>query len=149
MNIPEICITFIAGILGVAYPILLEVVSRLDEKYSSLVVVDLFKKEKEYTTFRIFLTSSLILVLLYIIFNLPFIPVWTTFGVIAPILVVLMVISTTTLIIIFLLFVKKVLIYYSTYQVLQYLNQKKETEDHSYFQATFDILHLSIKSKIL
>ncbi len=47
MNIPEICITFIAALLGVAYPILLEVVSRLDEKYSSLVVVNLFKKEME------------------------------------------------------------------------------------------------------
>ncbi|MBB5623209.1 hypothetical protein HDE69_004292 [Pedobacter cryoconitis] len=146
MNIPEVCITFIAALLGVAYPILLEVASRLDDKYSSMVVVNLFKEENEWKLFRIFLGSSLIGVLIYIIINLPFlpfpIPQWLTYSFLS-----LFVISTVILIVNFLLFVKKIITYYSTHQVLQYFNRKKENEEHIYFQATSDILHLSIRKQ--
>ncbi len=146
MNIPEVCITFIAALLGVAYPILLEVVSRLDEKYSSLVVVNLFKKETEWNLFRIFLSSSLICVLIYIGLNLPFwsipIPKYFTY-----IFLSTFILSTLLLILTFLFFVKKVITYYSTNQVLQYFNRQKENDEHTFFQATSDILHLSIKKQ--
>lgn len=146
MNIPEICITFIAALLGVAYPILLQVVSRLDEKYSSLVVVNVFKKETEWTLFRIFLNSSLVCVLSYLVINLPFlsIPISQFFR---HIFLSVFILSTLLLILTFLFFVKKIITYYSTNQVLQYFNRQKENDEHTYFQATSDILHLSIKKQ--
>lgn len=146
MNIPEICITFIAALLGVAYPILLEVVSRLDEKYSSLVVVNLFKKEIEWTLFRVFLSSSLLCVLTYVLINLPFLSI-TNPRYFSHIFLSVFILSTLLLIITFLFFVKKVITYYSTNQILQYFNRQKENEEHTYFQATLDILHLSIKKQ--
>lgn len=45
MNIISICVTFISVILGIAYPILLQVISKLDEKYSSVIILKLFNKE--------------------------------------------------------------------------------------------------------
>lgn len=150
MNIPEICITFIAGILGVAYPILIEVVSRLDEKYSSLVVTDLFNREREYKLFRTFLKSSLVGVFLYMIINLPFMPFMPFFmggKYLALVLVSLLILSTGFLIISFLLFVNKVLLYYSTFRLLNYLNRKEENEEQKFFQATADILNRSIKKE--
>jgi hypothetical protein len=148
MNIPEICITFIAGILGVAYPILLEVVSRLDEKYSSLRVTDLFNQEREYKLFSFFLISSLAGVFMYMLINLPFMPLFIGGKYVALILVSLLILSTFFLIISFLLFVKKVLLYYSTYRLLNYLNRNEEdSEEHKFFQATVDILNLSIKKQ--
>ncbi|MEJ6981583.1 tripartite tricarboxylate transporter TctB family protein [Pedobacter sp. P351] len=146
MNIPEICITFIAALLGVAYPILLEVVSRLDEKYSSLIVIDLFKKESEWKYFRFFLATSLIGVVLYIALNLPFLP-FVVPSIAMYIFVSLLIISTILLVIYFLLFVKKIMTYYSTNQVVQYFNRQPEKEEHIYFQAISDILHLSIKKQ--
>jgi hypothetical protein len=67
MDNVSICVAFIAAILGIAYPILLEVVSRLDEKYSSLVVLDMFGKEKEKRFFSISLIASLGILLLYVL----------------------------------------------------------------------------------
>lgn len=60
----SICVSFIAAILGIAYPILLEVVSRLDEKYSSQAIIELFRREWEnrpfITTLKISLGSILV-----------------------------------------------------------------------------------------
>lgn len=44
-------IYIIIGLLGVAYTVLLQVVARLDEKYSSDKIVDLFDKEWENKVF--------------------------------------------------------------------------------------------------
>ena len=146
MEIPEICITFIAALVGVAYPILLEVVSRLDEKYGSLVIVNLFKTEIEWKLFRIMLFTSLFCVLVYVIINVPYIGIVPGLY-FANSFISVFIISTTVLIIVFLFFVKKVIIYYSTNQVLHYFSQKKDNEDHIYFQATSDILILSLKKQ--
>ena len=40
-------IYIIIGLLGVAYPILLQVIARLDDKYSSDIIVELFDQEWE------------------------------------------------------------------------------------------------------
>ncbi|RWU05057.1 hypothetical protein [Pedobacter chitinilyticus] len=146
MGIPEICITFIAALVGVAYPILLEVVSRLDEKYGSLVIVNLFKEEIEWKLFRLMLFTSLFCVLVYIVLNVPYLAITTNIC-FTNMFISAFIISTTVLIIVFLFFVKKIIIYYSTNQVLQYFNQQKDNEDHIYFQATSDILNLSIKKQ--
>jgi hypothetical protein len=62
----SICVSFIAALLGIAYPILFEVVSRLDEKYSSQAIIDLFKNERENKLFVLSLKVSLISLFLWI-----------------------------------------------------------------------------------
>jgi hypothetical protein len=52
MNSIEICVPFVVAILGVAYPILLQVISKLDEKYNSNLIVNFFKEEIEYKWFK-------------------------------------------------------------------------------------------------
>ncbi len=44
----EICAGIIAALLGIAYPILTEVIGNLNEKYSWNTIVDLFIEEKFY-----------------------------------------------------------------------------------------------------
>ena len=39
--------TVVITILGIAYPILFQVIAKLDENYSSDIVFDLFKKEPD------------------------------------------------------------------------------------------------------
>ena len=50
-------IYIVISLLGVAYPLLLQVISRLDEKYSSENIVELFDKELEGKTFKWLLYS--------------------------------------------------------------------------------------------
>jgi hypothetical protein len=53
------------AILGIAYPILLQVYARLDEKYSSDRVVELFEKEGERKWFKYSLIGSLLAIFIY------------------------------------------------------------------------------------
>lgn len=45
---PDLVVDIIAVILGIAYPIILETVSKLDEKYSTSDIVTYFKAELEF-----------------------------------------------------------------------------------------------------
>src|SRR5450432_390865 len=47
-------------ILGLAYPILLQVIARLDEKYASNLIVELFDNEFEKKAFRALLVIAII-----------------------------------------------------------------------------------------
>ena len=57
--------TVIITILGIAYPILFQVIAKLDENYSSDIVFDLFKKEPDSIWFLRLLRLSLIAVLIW------------------------------------------------------------------------------------
>lgn len=65
MNHIPLYIPFVASILGIAYPILLQVIARLEEKYGTMSVVELFNVELEKKSFVILLVSSLISILLW------------------------------------------------------------------------------------
>lgn len=81
MNIIEICVPFSVAILGLAYPIILQVIARLDEKYGSDFVA-LFKEENEYQWFVLLLKSNLITLLIYIGGIQIYIPLFNpTFGI--------------------------------------------------------------------
>lgn len=146
MIIPDICITFIAGILGIAYPILLGVISRLDEKYSSILVVSLFFMEREWKFFRASLISSLIGILLYILVNVRLL-VGDTPRYVIYVISALLVLSTILLIISFFRFANKIIIYYTPSKIVPYFTRKKETKDHIFFQALADILYVSVRKQ--
>ena len=66
MDVISICVLFIVAILGIAYPILFQVVAGLDEKYSSILILNLFNGEKVKKYFNIFLFTSLISIIIWI-----------------------------------------------------------------------------------
>lgn len=67
MNPISIFILFIVSIFGIAYSILFQVASRLDEKYTSILINELFNKEREQRLFKIALFLSIIFTGFYIL----------------------------------------------------------------------------------
>ncbi len=55
----EICIPILASILGIAFPIIIQTIGRIDEKYNSIRLVNRFQKETEYKLFVITLGISI------------------------------------------------------------------------------------------
>ena len=105
-------IKVVATLLGIAYPILFQVVARLDEKYSSQIIVDLFSKEKENKFFTLSLRGSLISLLVWVLKFPPLIKIDGLNYLIGKSSEYILIISTIVLIISFFYFVKKVLIYW-------------------------------------
>jgi hypothetical protein len=150
MSIVDMCISFVIGLLSVAYPILLQVIATLDEKYSSVVIVELFKKEREYRFFKILLVVTLVLIGCYGIANLS-----VTINILinslpglSLIIVCGLFLSTTLLITSFLLFISKILTYYTPSRIVNYFICKKEDRNYEYFNALGDILYFSIEKKL-
>ena len=147
----SICVSFIAAILGIAYPILLEVISRLDEKYSSQIIVDLFSKEKENKFFTLSLRVSLASLLLWVLKLPPLIKIDGLNYLIGKSSEYILILSTILLIISFFYFVKKVLIYYTPTKYLPFLisrhDKNSEKSDYEYFRAIADVLYFSIKNQ--
>lgn len=117
----SICVTFIASILGIAYPILLEVISRVDEKYSSITILELFRSERENFFFIRMLIISLVLILVWMLKLPPIIKLPGLDYFISHSAEYLLITSTILLIISFFLFVRKVLIYYTPTRFIPYL----------------------------
>jgi hypothetical protein len=115
-------IYIIISLLGVAYPILLQVVARLDEKYESEQIVKLFNEEWEGNAFQYSLYSSLVLV---VIWSLKIPPILQLNGLLGFLLKnladILIGLNTILLVIFFFLYVRKVLIYYTHTDLISYL----------------------------
>ncbi|MCK4407043.1 MAG: hypothetical protein KAV44_05160 [Bacteroidales bacterium] len=151
MDTVLICISFIVTILGIAYPILFQVVSRLDEKYSSILILELFNKEKARKLFLLFLITSLFSILIWAFKIPPLIKIKGLNYIIENSAFLLLSVSSIALIITFLLFVEKILIYYTPTRFLQYLikeHKKKKNKDKlTYFIAISDLLYYSIRQQ--
>ncbi len=118
-------IYIIISLLGIAYPILLQVVARLDEKYESEQIIILFHNEWEYNAFKYTLYSSL---LILVIWSLQIPPLFKLNGHLCFLIEnsgsILIGISTIILVIFFFLYVRKVLIYYDQTALISYLINK-------------------------
>lgn len=142
-------IYIIIGLLGVAYPILLQVIARLDEKYSSDNIVGLFDIELEGKVFRYSLYASLFFIFIW---SLQLEPLFVFDGFeyfINNSARFFIALSTTILVIAFFFYVRKILIYYTPIKFINYLKDKhkKKDNDFKYFLALSDLLLLSIKNK--
>jgi hypothetical protein len=142
-------ITVTIMLLGVAYPILLQVIARLDEKYSSENIVSLFHKEFEEKFFRWSLISSLIFILIWTLKLEPVVQIEGLNFLINNSANILLALSSIILVVSFFLFVRKILIYYTPTKFIQYLRSKhnEAKNDFRYFEALSDILLLSIKQQ--
>ncbi|APU10470.1 hypothetical protein A5M85_09300 [Cellulophaga lytica] len=142
-------INIIIALLGLAYPILLQVIARLNEKYESENIATLFKTEWEWKAFRYTLVASLLSVLIWTLKLKPLFKIGGLNLLIENSATLLIVLSSTLLVISFFFFVGKVLKYYTPYSIIPYLikghnNSKNEIK---YFPALADLLLLSIRKQ--
>lgn len=118
-NLLMICIPFIAAILGIALPIIVQSIARIDERYDSIRLVKRFKKEPIYWLFL----GSLILVIIITFYNsivcLPWKSDWGGFFnmIMRNSSDILLMLSTVILIVFLFLMVKLIIGYYD-YQEL-------------------------------
>lgn len=149
MNEIGIYITVTITLLGVAYPILLQVIARLDEKYSSEKIVSLFDQEIEGKLFRWLLISTLILIVIWTFKCKPLFQINGLNFFINNSADILLGVSTVLLVISFFFFTRRILIYYTPTKFIQYLGEKhnKKKNDFKFFEALSDILLLSIKKQ--
>lgn len=142
-------IYIIIGLLGVAYPVLLQVVARLDEKYSSDKIVELFDEEWENKAFRYSLISSLFFLILWSLKLPAIIQIDGLDFFIENSASSLLAINSILLVIFFFYFVNKILIYYTPTKFIPYLIERNEkTEnDFQFFVALSELLLLFIKQQ--
>ncbi|MGO1672067.1 MAG: hypothetical protein ACTHYC_14675 [Sphingobacterium sp.] len=141
-------ITATITILGIAYPVLLQVISRLDEKYSSDHIVSLFKLEWEWKYFKISLIFTLILIVIWSLKIPAFFQIEGLKFLIDNSASILVAIGSILLVFVFFKFVNKILIYYTPSEIIPYLikkHEKHQENDFRFFQGLTDILLLSIK----
>jgi hypothetical protein len=149
MAITQICISFVVALIGIAYPLMLQVISRLEDKYSSIQVLNLIRRETVWKLYRIIIISSLITVLIYIILNYPLIELNAKlFHICLHVIVIALIFVSVLLATSFILFSKKVFIYYSTTELTLYLIQKDRVlfqKGDGYLKAIADVLYKSIR----
>jgi hypothetical protein len=140
-------INIVISLMGVAYPLLLQVIARLDEKYSSENIVELFDKELEGKAFKYLLYSSLIFIVLWSLNIKPLVKIEGLNFLINNSSSILVSLNTVFLMIAFFFFVRKILIYYTPSRFIQYLKKKhlKSKDTFRFFEALSDLLLLSIK----
>ena len=119
-------IYIVIGLLGVAYPILLQVIARLDEKYSSEKIVELFDQEWESKAFPYSLYSSLAFIVIWSLKLPPLIKINSLNYFIENSASLLVGFNAILLVIFFFFFVRKILIYYTMTKFIPYLIQKHE-----------------------
>ena len=142
-------ITVTITLLGIAYPILLQVVARLDEKYLSENIVSLFNKEIEYKLFKYSLISSLIFILLWTLKLKPIFQIKGLNFIINNSANIFLAIASIALVVSFFFYVNKILIYYNPTKFIKYLKKRHSNSNNGfgYFEALSDILLLSIRKQ--
>ncbi len=149
MGIPEICISFIVALIGIAYPLMMQVIARLEDKYVSIHILNLIKAERQWRLYSRTIKFSLILVLLYVIINHPLVQIPEQyFHISLQIIVIGLIIGTTLSVFSFILFSKLVFDYYSTTKLLQYLikkDRKYNQKNDVYLKAIADLLYQNIR----
>lgn len=144
-------VKLIVSFLGMSYPILFQVITKLDDKYESEKIVTYFDSEKIKIVFVRLLQISLVLVLIETLNFQPFdwfaqLGNWTFYT--AKILVVC---SSIGLVIYFFLLVDKILIYYTPAKFIRYLIKKhdKATEEQALelFETLSDVFMHYIKKE--
>lgn len=140
--------TVVITILGIAYPILFQVIAKLDENYSSDIVFDLFKKEPDSIWFLRLLWLSLIAVLIWSLKLEPLFQIDKLNFIINNSASILIILSTTSLVVLFFFFVNKILTYYVLKDFAKYLIKKHNGEKDKliYFQALNDVFIISIRN---
>ena len=161
-NIAEICIAIDTAILGIAYPIIIDKISNIGDKYSSDYLSNVFNSEfpqneiklgsKKVSTFQ-FMLYFTILILLFLVIRLEPLFGWDNWIInnSADILVLL---STSCLTITFFIWLNKVLLFNGKATTIlkhiinKYSNTDKDSEENSYcLKAINDFTYYTIEKQ--
>jgi hypothetical protein len=155
MSIFDVCVTFTTSIFVIAYPILVEVISRLDEKYSSTVITDLFNSEWEK---RLFSRSFYITIVLFIssLVEQPPFPFLPQHNWILNHSAILLLSGWTIFVtVLFVRLVEKIFVYYRQLELVRFLIRRHNsiaiTDDNDFnnlfFSALSELLLYAIREK--
>jgi len=150
-------LAIISSLLGLAYPLLLQSIQRLDEKYQSDVVLKHFLKEDANWRFVISLKTCLIVALLSLLGKLNLSrPEYLNLGIPLNFLidnsnekiVFVFLFTTTVLVYFFFVLVKKILVYNQPLEFIQYIIRRDEPfkDDSLILRIIIDLHSYSIKS---
>lgn len=137
------------SILGFAYPIIFQIISKLDDKYASIQIVELFGKEKIKIWFERLLVISLVSIFIWSFKFEPLFQINRFNYLINHSADIFVLTSVTFLVFLFFLLVKKILIYYTPAKFINYLIHKhsKKIDDLKYFDALSDVFLNSIRKE--
>jgi hypothetical protein len=146
MPISDTSIYFIIAILGLAYPISLTVITRLDEKYKSGIIVQLFRQCWEFLAFQGLLIAAIIIVAVQVVWIVNWKPLppdkilfefhdWAE---------ILLSIVTGLLLIAFFLFTRRIFQFYVPASLFGLLRGKKDDEERLIFKALTVLLYFGI-----
>lgn len=151
MDTFSVCITIVSALLGIAYPIIIQITS--NDKYSSEAILNLFDNKLEKKVFL----PNLILVLIFIgiyLLKLPPIFKFKTNNInilLENSALIIIFILTVLLIINFIRLVLKVQTFYRTSALIKYLSKYKNKviEDNNFetFECLADLLYWSIQNQ--
>lgn len=118
-SIADLCIPIVASILGIALPIIIQTIGKIDERYNSIRLVKRFKKERLYLCFLWSLAFAILMLTYNNIVCMPWSRDW---GVMNEFMRnssnILTIISTSVLIVFLFLLILKSILYYYDYQKL-------------------------------
>lgn len=149
--VKTVCIPVIIAVFAIAFPLLLQTVSRIDEKYHSTRLMNIFYKEQISRLFITALIASLISIVIWYLkiprkFDigiLNFIIDHSAFLIIS--------ITSFSLILILFLFVRLIKIYYNPIKLLKRLTKKHNKENNerktNLFSTISDLLFYSIQQQ--
>lgn len=137
--------------IGLAYPLMLQVIARLEDKYQSINILNLIKNEVVWKVYDFSIKSSLVVVLIYILINHPLLDLDDKiFHISIQIVAITLIVGTLLTVIFFLLFTNLVLVYYSSTKLIHYLiikDRKLYKTEEAYLNAIADILYQSIRQQ--
>lgn len=151
----DACIYTIIAILSVAYPILLQVISRLDDKYSSVRAVGLFEEEPVRKWFERFLIGSVAAVLIWFSRHLVPACIIQELGDLRSWLVsvafALVCLTTCGLLVFFFLLTRKTLTYYNAKKLSDYLQvgHRRNRAEHQHFEVLSDVFVAAVTARNL
>lgn len=146
MPISDTSIYFIIAILGLAYPVSLTVITRLDEKYKSVIIVQLFRRSWEFIAFQALLIAAIIIVAVQVtwIINWKPLPPEKILFPFHDWVEILLSIITGLLLIAFFLFTRRIFQFYIPPSLVASLRRQKDNEDRLIFKALTVLLFFGI-----
>ncbi|MGI6320455.1 MAG: hypothetical protein ACOXZK_05750 [Bacteroidales bacterium] len=133
-------IYLLISLLGVAYPIILNAITNIHNKYSSKIILDTFKKEKSFIWFRRLMIISIIVLIIWTlktpnILLTPYQPINFILNNSASILLALSVIAT---IFCFIILVDKTITYSSPFDLVKSISNENEPKLANFFSTKLD-----------
>lgn len=135
-NITQVVIPFIASILGIALPILIQVIERIDSKYQSTRLVNRIKREWQYKMFIYTLIGSIVLAFYHHFLAPP--PLYENW-VVENSSAILLLIFTIVLITSLFMFINIVLIYYDPARLQNRILQNFTKQRDNHNKASLDL----------